>query len=50
MLHLGYVLICAKCFCLQPYYLNLVESGKTFVQMEQERDRLRIDLEQLTRK
>ena len=36
--------------CLLPYYLNLVESGEAFVQMEQERDSLRANLEQLTRK
>ena len=36
--------------CVQPFYLNLVESGKAFVQVEQERDNLRAVMEQLTRK
>ena len=35
--------------CLQPFYLNLVESGKAYVQVELERDSLRTDLEQLSR-
>ena len=37
-------------FALQPFYLNLVESGKAYVQVEQERDRLRADMERLNRK
>ena len=36
--------------CVQPFYVNLVESGKAFVQVEQERDNLRAVMEQLTRK
>ena len=34
--------------CLQPFYLNLVESVKAFVQVEQ--DSVRASLEQITRK
>ena len=34
----------------QPFYLNLAESGKAYVQVKQERDSLRANLEQLTRK
>ena len=34
--------------CLQPFYCNLVESVKAFVQVEQ--DSLRANLEQLARK
>ena len=35
---------------MQPFYLNLVEAGKAFVQVEQERDDLRAAMEQLSRK
>ena len=46
-----YLCIAYVCFvCVQPFYLNLVESGKSFVQVEQERDNLRAVMEQLTRK
>ena len=39
------------CFmCCQPFFYTLVESGKSFVQMEQESDALCADLMQLSHK
>ena len=36
--------------CLQPFYRTLADSVKAYVQVEQERDNLRTDLERLSRK
>ena len=35
--------------CLQPFYRTLADSAKAYVQVEQERDGLRNDLERLSR-
>ena len=35
---------------LQPFYHNLAGSAKAYVQMEQERDTMRAELERLCRK
>ena len=40
----------AECVCLQPFYRTLADSAKAYVQVEQERDNLRKDLERLSRK
>ena len=44
-----YVTNYANCVCLQPFYRTLAESAKAYVQVEQERDGLRNDLERLSR-
>jgi hypothetical protein len=39
----------AEFVCLQPFYRILTDSAKAYVQVEQERDMLRDDLERLSR-
>ena len=39
----------AEFVCLQSFYRSLADSAKAYVQVEQERDTLRTDLERLSR-
>ena len=39
----------AEFVCLQPFYHNLADSAKAYVQVEQERDTMRAEQEQLSR-
>ena len=39
----------AEFVCLQPFYHNLADSAKAYVQVEQERDTMRAELERLSR-
>jgi hypothetical protein len=42
-------LIFAEFVCSQPFYHTLADSAKAYVQVEQERDTMRAELERLSR-
>ena len=43
------VRIVVEFVCLQPFYHTLADSAKAYVQVEQERDTMRAELERLSR-